>query len=144
MNSRFTAVMPLASSLRRVLGGFLLVGMKMSCKRIQEGNNRLTSAVNLHFAEALGGDFKLEIFVSQMTGNAIAQASGDNDLVRDMLGVYLADAMEGSLKQQEKSVGTAGLTKAFVVVPAETTDFRLLIFLRFSTGKELFNHLFPV
>ena len=145
MDSQFVAVMPEASLLRDVLGGFLQVGMRTSYKRIQEENNRLTSAVRLHFAAVHGGDFKLEVFVNAMTGSAMAQANGDDDLVRDMLGNYLADAMEGSLWKQEKGrIGTVETTKAFGVIPVETTDCRLLVMLRFSTGKELFNHLFPV
>ena len=145
MDSQFVAVMPEASLLKDVLGGFLQVGMRTSYKRIQEENNRFTSAVRLHFAVVHGGDFKLEVFVNAMTGSAMAQANGDDDLVRDMLGDYLADAMEGSLWNQEKGrIGTAGTTKALGVIPVETTDCRLLVLLRFSTGKELFNHLFPV
>ena len=144
VDSPFVAVMPEASSLRGVLGGFLYVGMRTSCKRVQEENNRLTSAVCLHFAAYHGGDFKLELFVNAMTGIAIAQANGDDGLVRDMLGDYLTDAMEGSLwMQEEERVGRSGTTKAFGVIPVETTDYRLSILLRFSTGTELFNQLFP-
>lgn len=137
--------MPEAYLLRDVLGGFLQVGMRMSEKRMQEENKRLTSAVRLHFPAVRGKDFKLEVFVNLSAGNAIVQAAEDEDLVRDILGKYLADAVEGSLYWQEgKSVGTMGTSKALAVVPTETTDCRLFILLPFSTGNELFDHLFPV
>lgn len=143
VDSFFVAEMSEAASTSAILGGFLHVGMRRSYKRTQEENKRLTSALRLHFPAAEGGDFKLELFVDAMTGNAVAQASGDDTLVRDMLGEYLADGMEGSLwRQEEKRIGTIETTKAFGVLPNEV-DYRLLIWLRFSTGMEVFNNLFP-
>ena len=146
MDSQFVAVMPEASLLKDVLGWVSASGNeRQATSEFRKRTNRFTSAVRLHFAAVHGGDFKLEVFVNAMTGSAMAQANGDDDLVRDMLGDYLADAMEGSLCNQEKGrIGTAGTTKALGVIPVETTDCRLLVLLRFSTGKELFNHLFPV
>jgi len=142
-DSRFVAEMPEASLLRDVLGGFLQVGMRTSDKRMKEENKRLTSAVRLHFPVNSGEDFKLEVFINSSAGNTIVQADGDEDLMRDMLGKYLADGMEDSLcRQKEKAIGAVGTSKALAVVPTETTDCRLLILLPFSTGEELFDRLF--
>lgn len=119
--------------------------MRTSEKRMREENKRLTSAVRLHFPAVSGEDFKLEVFVNSLAGHAIVQANGDEDLARDILGGYLADAMEDSLwRKNEKTIGTMGTSKAFAVIPAETTDYRLFVLLRFATGKELFDRLFPV
>ncbi|KAM5361109.1 hypothetical protein ACJZ2D_013320 [Fusarium nematophilum] len=145
-DSRFVAEMPDASILRTVMGGFLHVGMRTSSKMIQE-KQLLTGAVRLHAAAVRGGDFKLEVFVNAFTAKAIAQANSDEDeeLLRDMLGDYLTDGMEGSLwRQEEKRAGITGPTAAVGLVTTESEDYRLFLLLRFSTGQELFECLFPI
>ncbi|RSL45448.1 hypothetical protein CEP54_014255 [Fusarium duplospermum] len=145
-DSRFVAEMPDASLLRTVMGGFLYVGMLTSSKMMLE-KQRLTGAVRLHAAAVSGGDFKLEVFVNSFTARSIAQANSGEDekLLRDMLGDYLADGMESSLwRQEEKGAGITRPTAAVGLVNTEGEDYRLFLLLRFSTGQELFEYLFPI
>ncbi|EXL66262.1 hypothetical protein FOPG_17551 [Fusarium oxysporum f. sp. conglutinans race 2 54008] len=146
-DSRFTAEMPDVSRLTTAIGNFLYVGMSMSFKRVQEENKQLTGAVRLHAAATGGGDFKLEIFINTPTARAITHAirHGDEELLRIMLGGYLAEGMDGSLwKQEEKRLGITSPTTALGLVPTEGEDYRLFIMLRFSTGQQLFSSLFPI
>ncbi|KAF5713215.1 hypothetical protein FGLOB1_4123 [Fusarium globosum] len=138
--------MPDVSRLSTAIGNFLYVGMSMSFKRVQEDKQQLTGALRLHTAAVEGGDFKLEIFINSPTARAIIHAIRDRDekLVRIMLGNYLAEGMDGSLrKQEEKHLGIPGPTSALGVVPTEDEDYRLLIMLQFSTGQELCS-IFPI
>ncbi|KAG7413135.1 hypothetical protein Forpi1262_v017186 [Fusarium oxysporum f. sp. raphani] len=145
-DSWFIARMPDVSRLQITISNFLYIGMSMSFKRAQE-KHHLTDAVRLHVAGESGGDFKLEIFVSTHIARAITDAirDGNEELLRIMLGDYLAEGMDGSLwKQEEKHLGIPGPTAALRVVPTEDEDYRLFIMLRFSTGQELFGSLFPI
>ncbi|KLP19423.1 Uncharacterized protein LW94_8931 [Fusarium fujikuroi] len=144
--SGFIAKMPDVSRLQITISNFLYIGMSMSFKRAQE-KHHLTDAVRLHVAAESGGDFKLEIFVSTHIARAITDAisDGNEELLRIMLGDYLAEGMDGSLwKQEEKHLGIPGPTAALGVVPTEDEDYRLFVMLRFSTGQELLDSLFPV
>ncbi|KIV92568.1 hypothetical protein, variant [Exophiala mesophila] len=119
--------------------------MRTSEKRRKEENKRFTSAVRLHFPLNSGEDMKLEIFINSSAGHAIVQAVGDDDLMKDMLGKYLADAMEDSLWiRGDQAIGATRTHEALAVIPTETKDCRLLILLPFLKGRELFERLFTV